>query len=1031
MRFDTLGKPRLTVAERTVGPDHEVVFALALVLCEAAPKPVLRSAVCDLLWPDVPRERAQHNLRQATYKLKQMGGALVATDDALALPPGATWDVAERLADGAPPDGELPWVFLEGYDPRLNARFVAFIERWRDRVHQKLAERLLQALRQARARTQWLRATGYAQLVLALDPLNEEATLTLAEGRALQGSKAEAVGLLDRYLEAIEGLPGELAIQPTLLKRRITQRLPNVLRDKPGWKALVGRDELMEGLTARMRDAREGRSPVVALWGEPGVGKTRLVREMTAFGAVDGWSCVTVSCEPTWPERPLVALEVLVGDLLQLPGALGVEPRAHRALQRLVKMDPDDEPLPQGAEDGAYRQRLLRSSVVDLVEAVSQERPLLVCVDEAQWADPASLPFIALAVEQTPARRVAWVFTSSTREELPRLATGGRATVTRVPPLTTAQAFELLRTLVAGQPPADDEAHLMRAARVSSGNPLYVHTLATHWLSTGDTSVLPPSLEALIEERLDQQEPRAMRCLQVCALLARHATPERVEAVLQEPRPVLLGALDALHSAGLLETVGTSPQVRHEIIAARSVGRASPAAVVLMHRYIAEVLEPDAQQGEDPLLLVACAEHWRRAGQVARGVSLIDSTGRHLLARGDFGATAAIVDAITEQADELDPGIVQAGDRLALELSFARGDTQSAVALAERILSRKSEGDDGLRREAEIALLWGRKLGASSVLASQHSLVPLIRSAEPTSPLFPRLVAEALSYADLGFSARTLGEAVKRVNKQTERPNEDWQWNLLRLQCAFYERDLTTALRQEDRLRERSTRLQSPYALTRALSARAMVHRCLTGRRDSTALLLEAAEVSTGASIPALELGARLTLAHHLMDVGDLTAAAGLLAVCRDLQLAAPGSPIALIAFAEVRLAFAGGKPDLDRAWSDSSAAITDRRRMSARFCAFALAVEFAHSVIAKNVEPLRAQHLELVRIAVRASRWPRTDWITTVAVAATEHLSGPFAAMRLAQCCMRHRFDLTDLASDAKQVPQIADAWRTRAHPR
>lgn len=1006
MRFDTLGKPRLTVAERTVGPDHEVVFALALVLCEAAPKPVLRSAVCDLLWPDVPRERAQHNLRQATYKLKQMGGALVATDDALALPPGATWDVAERLADGAPPDGELPWVFLEGYDPRLNPRFVAFIERWRDRVHQKLAERLLQALRQARARTQWLRATGYAQLVLALDPLNEEATLTLAEGRALQGSKAEAVGLLDRYLEAIEGLPGELAIQPTLLKRRITQRLPNVLRDKPGWKALVGRDELMEGLTARMRDAREGRSPVVALWGEPGVGKTRLVREMTAFGAVDGWSCVTVSCEPTWPERPLVALEVLVGDLLQLPGALGVEPRAHRALQRLVKMDPDDEPLPQGAEDGAYRQRLLRISVVDLVEAVSQERPLLVCVDEAQWADPASLPFIALAVEQTPARRVAWVFTSSTREELPRLATGGRATVTRVPPLTTAQAFELLRTLVAGQPPADDEAHLMRAARVSSGNPLYVHTLATHWLSTGDTSVLPPSLEALIEERLDQQEPRAMRCLQVCALLARHATPERVEAVLQEPRPVLLGALDALHSAGLLETVGTSPQVRHEIIAARSVGRASPAAVVLMHRYIAEVLEPDAQQGEDPLLLVACAEHWRRAGQVGRGEAVFERTVRQLIRAGSFEIANKAVEELREIVRAGASELADTCDRMHLEILMAEGNKPIAKEVAQSVLARSGSSRQELTDTAELAYLWADR---STEGIDPRSLVrtsALVRRKELAPHLIPQALAQAFIVADVHLATGTLQHAIALARRAlAQYSSRTFEWIRVDLLRAFYSNEREEALAAAEALMSATDDRPTPFARYIAIGDYINAARSFREGMALEPLFDQATILAKEMKAPGLLIDNELRRVHHACDRGDgATACTAMRGVMDGLTAAQLEQMRAWVLCTWVRALWSFGGVAGDILDPRLDGLLDGPRPGSARSQTVWIAARYALHVLRNRPSEARAEAPMLLRRCLRAAPWPRMDFVLTQLLDASARFSAGPSPARLGALIARRR---------------------------
>ncbi|MBI3792587.1 MAG: AAA family ATPase, partial [Gemmatimonadetes bacterium] len=907
MRLETLGKPRLVLGDRAVGPEHEIVFALALLLLEAAPRRLSRTWVCELLWPDADRARASHNLRQALYKLRQLGGELDVAGEELALPPGTTWDVEERLrADAPQADPAQRWQFLAGYEPKLGPGFASRIEQWRERVHRRLVDRLLAGLRQARARTQWTRAVAYSHAILEVDPLNEEATLTLAEGRALQGSKAEAVALLDRYLAAIDGLPGELAIQPTLLKRRITQRLPAVLRDRPSWRLLVGRDDLLESFSAQMRRAREGTGTIVSMWGEPGVGKTRLVRELNALGAVEGWSVVTVSCEPTWPDRPLCALEALTSTLLLQPGALGVDPRAHRALMRLTKMDPDDEPLPQGAEDTAYRQRLLRSSVLDLIDAVSQERPLLVAVDDVQWLDPTSLPFYAMAVEHAATRRVAWVFASQQREELPKLATGTRALVSRVPALSEEESYQLLSELVRGQFPADHPAALRRAAIVSNGNPLYVHTLATHWLSTGDMSELPPSLEALIEQRLDTLDGRAMRCLQVCALLSRHGTVGRVETVLQEPRSVLMAALDQLHASGLVETQGDAPLVRHGIIATRAVGRASKATVVLLHGYIAAALEPVAREGHDAALLVACAEHLRKANQEQRGVELVETTTKQLLRAGSLDAAWEIVRALDEEAELGVERLKDLSERLSAEIIFSSSDRSAGITISDQILRRSKVVNN--RNIAEFMLLWSQSAPDFGSPTGVGRAIALCESIDTKSPFAPRAFAQAIIQSDSSLAPAALARALAVVRKRTPYPapeTEDW----LRLQmlCAFYKRDARLAVDLATRRVDLSDTSGSLYSKITALADLATAVRVLFPTRDPRGPARLAAEFARETANVELQIRMLIPSIHCHIDAGDLRHAAKEFERALALAIEHDASGFASsIAVAAVRLAISG-----------------------------------------------------------------------------------------------------------------------------
>ena len=632
----TLGKVRLEAGRKGVGAEHDLLLAIVLVLAEARPSRVTRPALCELLWPEVPYRRAGHNLRQNTYMLKRRGIVLDSRAVDLALPSSVVFDVDERLAsDPELLDEEAPCAFLPGYAPALSAPFSQWLEQWRDVTQQRLAAHLLRGIRRARARSRWGRAGALARSVLTVDSLNEEATLTLAESMALVGSKAEALALIDRFTAQLDGRPGDLRLQAGILRKRIAERLPIYRAEEDSPPIFIGREALMESLGGHVRNSKAHVGTVAGLWGEPGIGKTRLLQELSAEATLDGWTPIIVPCQPSWRERPLATLEQMTSALLTQPGALGIDPDALKTLRRLSRLDDTNEPLPDSPEEVEVLQAKLRMSVMDLVDAVSVERPLLVAFDDVQWMDAVSRQLISMVIEKSATKRVALLFASRTPEQLPVSVTGRSGSLTvRVPGLGEPEMMRLLGALVERHRAPGTQELLERAAEVANGNPLYAHTLVEHWTNTGNTSDLPPTLELLIEQRLDGLDEAAMHCLQVCTVLGRNAVATRVCAVLGLTLAELLQSMDTLHRVGLVHTAGNIVLVRHVLIAKKCLSRASAASTILIHSHIARALEPRALEGRDARLAWDCAEHWRLAGEPARGRGVLHECGGALIRLG-------------------------------------------------------------------------------------------------------------------------------------------------------------------------------------------------------------------------------------------------------------------------------------------------------------------------------------------------------------------------------------------------------------
>src|SRR5688572_6002275 len=116
------------------------------------------------------------------------------------------------------------------------------------------------------------------------------ATLTLAEATAvLSGNRAEAMAILDRYMDEVGSEPNQrLALSASVLRRRISERFVEQRYAAPPEPPFVGREDVLQLLVEKMQEAVAGRSSIVYLWGEAGIGKTRLLEELAKVAHVQG-----------------------------------------------------------------------------------------------------------------------------------------------------------------------------------------------------------------------------------------------------------------------------------------------------------------------------------------------------------------------------------------------------------------------------------------------------------------------------------------------------------------------------------------------------------------------------------------------------------------------------------------------------------------------------------------------------------------------------------------------------------------------
>jgi tetratricopeptide (TPR) repeat protein len=305
-------------------------------------------------------------------------------------------------------------------------------------------------------------------------------------------------------------------------------------------------------------------------------------------------------------------------------------------LRRIIEFDPTADGASGDGRDAEFLYANVRRSVLDLLDAVVAERTLLLVIEDVHWADAASWDVLRDVIAWCAGRRVLVVLTAriahvpgSPLEQLPlRLHHLG--------PLPEDAATRLLDALVSerqrqlGEPQRD---WLLRSA---SGNPLFLRELAIHWLETGREAEVPPSLTALLRERLARLSPSSLRVFQTCAVMGACATFERIEAVLEYKRHALLDALQELEAAGLLRAGRGGVHCRHELVSEAAVSALADGARRFLHRQVALVLEPAALSSVpgDASLLWACAAHWEAAGEASRAWRVANACGGYLLEVG-------------------------------------------------------------------------------------------------------------------------------------------------------------------------------------------------------------------------------------------------------------------------------------------------------------------------------------------------------------------------------------------------------------
>lgn len=663
VRVQAFGTLTIDVAGTRLGRGADIVQAVLLFLVSAPGMQLRRESIIDRLWPGSPEKRQRGNLRQVLYKLRLMGVDVEMTGDLVVLDGRqieATFSVHRDAAtfDAQVVKGHEPFgPYLLGFDCSASVALEAWVEGERERAHSDARRVLAQALRTRHATADWVAAEPLARWLLQFDPLNEAATLVMAECLVISGAKYEAIRLLDRYMSELGPGAEDLRIPATTLRRRIASPTARRISFAPTERHFVGRESVMADLTLCMRRARFHDGTATLLHGSAGMGKTRVLNELTKVALIEGVRDVRASCRESDVTRPLSVFLDVVPELLQMPGALGCAPESLQALRRFTNEDAGN--VDRANVPGVLNMPLaagLRRAVVDLLMAVSEERPTLLTIEDVHWLDSASWEVMVDLISRIGQCRVCLIMTS-------RLPHARPTAPERVPielsikallPLSTTSCLELAHAIGEDLSARIDEDLGAWFVHTCEGVPLFLRSLVNHWIETGDAGGIPPTLLGVIGQRLQSLSSDALYVLQTVALLGRHANLGMIESVLEMPYFRIVSAIDDLHKAGAFDSDDEGVIVCHELIGRLAVDNLGRNARRALHKRIAEVmLKAELQTGVSPITCSDRLSHLFAAGEKAQFIEASALAIRALLDAGHSYHALSVADAtLHEVSDE-------------------------------------------------------------------------------------------------------------------------------------------------------------------------------------------------------------------------------------------------------------------------------------------------------------------------------------------------------------------------------------------
>jgi DNA-binding CsgD family transcriptional regulator/tetratricopeptide (TPR) repeat protein len=561
---------------------------------------------------------------------------------------------------------------------------------------------------------------------------------------------------------------------------------------------LVGRDNELALLDGLLREAARGRGAAVLIEGEPGIGKSALVHAAVSAAPDAG-------CQTFWGAGDELGTAL---PLLPFLDALQVrEPSVNARRNTIVGLLRGEIAADRGADVPAT----LTEQLLALVAEESAVRPVVLVIDDLQWADPASVALwgrLARTARQAPLLLIGTARPVPHRDDLLALrrivGDDGRIQLTG---LAEPAVADLVTLLAGGRP----DGSLLHLAEGAAGNPLYLTELVAALLRGSNLTLTPAgtaalvgetgpdSLSAVIADRLGFVTGPVRDVLRAAALLGVDFEISDLAIVLGRSLPDLLPAIDEARVAGVLAESGNSLGFRHPLIRA-ALYEEMPAAVrAAWHRDAARALAAAGAPPERVARQLLCAADGASPAEVVdeRMLDWLVRTADQLVGQAPGVAAELLAQAVASTpfgAAHHDWLVSRLADAL-----YRTGDIVRAAQVANQALDFVTEPD------LLVDLHWTLAQCRIRTGQSAESLATLDRALE-TPGLSARhrarlLVVAARTHSSFGeneTAGQVAGTALAAAEEASDNWAMGWALHVLSLVTAIQGR-LTESLPLSDR----------------------------------------------------------------------------------------------------------------------------------------------------------------------------------------------------------------------------------------
>jgi DNA-binding SARP family transcriptional activator len=844
-----------------VFPTRKTLALLAYLVVERGAHS--REKIAALLWPESDVGQARTTLRSTLALLRTALGEpsahLMATRDTVAFDPmsehrldtdelraAARVATASIQSNQAEPmlrqltDVAVAWRgdFLDGVSLGDAPEFDDWAMLQRESLH-RAAALVCDTLSRLRLdRGELDSAVEIAGLWVARDRLSESAHRRLIQIHAAAGDRSAA---LKAYAACRAALLSELGVEPEPATEALAARVragtivraldtpaahPPAAGSQPAAlqsTAFVGRAAQQQALATAYRAVAQGASAAVVVLGEPGIGKTRLVSEFLTWADVHGADILRGRAHETGGRLSYHSLiEALrrrveaIHDLRSLLASTWLAELARLLPELLERVE--NLPAPAHVAEAEAHARLFEA-VARLGHALATHAPLVLFVDDLQWADAASLDLLAYLARRWAAlgTRALIVLTARSEELSGAIAAEAHGRVTLVDwlaelgrtislsqlhleALTREDTGQLVRALIAeGRAPEQVGApgghwSVIEALRTwlyeaTGGQPFFmVQTLgallesrALRQAEAGGwelrppvrSELLPSGIRDLVLARLRRLSVPAHLVCTACAVLGDGCDFEQVSAVSGLQAPEDLAAIEELVRRGILSEHTGSYSFMHDMIREVAYTEVSETRRRLFHRRALASLEQSAAPAA-------------RLAYHALASGLPEAALRHSLAAGDEAMRLSAVRAAVNHYEQARMLYAEQ------EHTLPRGRQSGAAEQDQRPHRSLAPGIFlGLGRAYEFVSVWGQ---ARDVYRDMLKWAQTHQDSQAEADALSRLATvEAQGFFDLAQAQALLGQARAVAERSGDASRlAEIEWNLA--QITFYCWDLERSL---------------------------------------------------------------------------------------------------------------------------------------------------------------------------------------------------------------------------------------------